>query len=700
MLFNRIDYEHWLDQHQLTARGCFQPLFEAIENAFNAIEEATTQNGRVEIVVVRDQSQLTMQFDAKDSDKVATPDRPIGFKVIDNGIGLDEENWTSFKTVFSPHKKVRGGKGMGRLSYLLAFKAVTIESHFQDESKTFSRRLRLSRDATKMNGAKESASHPSGTTVALDRFHDKLLTGCPKKADAIARHIVRHFFRRLTQITNIECMLRDTWDNSVIDLRKLCQDDFVFERAPETIKILNHDFQVTHVRCNSKVASRHEAMLCVGGRVVKEKPIPTFFTITSKPLETTGGESFFYVAFVEGEILDSWVRQDRMSFNLDEEDDKNALPDPEAEDRPSIATIINAVGQAARKFLQQVLSPLQEKHRQRIEDFCKQNVIYRPLLKHRFDELLKMHVGLSDADFEKEVASIYHGWKSDLQTRFNRMAKSVRENEAELDAYRTRYSEILAELSEMTFHELANYVVDRRAVIDFLWDRLRASPNGKFHDEDAIHDVFFPRRKTSNDVAWDESNLWLIDERFAYQQYVASDLEFRKHATLNSSSNDRPDIAAYYDKAFDLTFAFGEGEPFPSFTSVCLIEFKKPERTRYDEFDNPVAQVLRYIREIRKNGARLDDGHTFRVHESSPIHVYVICHLVDEVMEFLKSHAFVRTPDGDGVIFPVPLQNACVQFVSFEKLIADAKKRNDVFFRKLGIGELPSQQIVVSGSSR
>lgn len=690
MLFDRIDYDNWLNQQRLGTRSRFQPLFEAIENAFNAIEETKRSDGSVEIVILRDLSQKKLFPDGAEGETIASPDHPIGFRVIDNGIGLDEQNWTSFKTVYTPHKKQRGGKGMGRLTYLLAFKAVTIESHFQETDKTFLRRLELKRGAKMLEDAEfpvELDGQHCGTTVTLERFYDHLLQGCPKKADAIARHIVRHFFRRLNQTADVSLTLRDEWDDTAIDLRELCRREFVFEQTPESIQINNREFRVMHVRCRTTIAERHEVMLCVGGRVVKGVTLPPSFTMTSKTLETTEGESFYYVAFVESDVLDAVMRQDRMSFNLDEIDDQNTLPDPDADDHPSIATIVNFVGKAARRFLEQILTPLQEKHRERVSDFCKKNVVYRPLLKHSMDELLKIPVGLSDPEFESHVASIYHLWKSDLRNRFNAMAKTVRENEAELSSYRTQYTEMLTELSDMAFHELANYVVDRRAVIDFLDDRLRASPTGKFQDEDAIHDVFFPRRVSSDDVAWDESNLWLIDERFAYQQYVASDLSFQKHATLNSKSKNRADIATYYDRAFDLTYAFAEGERNPSFSSVCLIEFKKPERTTYNEVENPVAQVLRYIREIRKNIARLDDGHAFRIHEASPIHVYVVCHLVDEVMEYLNDHAYIRTPDGDGVVFHVPNQNALVQFITFEKLIADAKKRNDVFFRKLGIDD-------------
>ncbi len=40
----------------------------------------------------------------------------VGITVSDNGIGLNEENYVSFRTPFSQHKIEKGGKGIGRLS--------------------------------------------------------------------------------------------------------------------------------------------------------------------------------------------------------------------------------------------------------------------------------------------------------------------------------------------------------------------------------------------------------------------------------------------------------------------------------------------------------------------------------------------------------------------------------------------------------
>ncbi|MDC4207162.1 MAG: ATP-binding protein (plasmid) [Candidatus Manganitrophus sp.] len=79
------------------------PVFEAVMNAFQAVEERGGIGHRITIHAER---QLTL-----DSDKSA----PIeSFIITDTGIGFTDENYDSFQTVDSPYKASYGGKGLGR----------------------------------------------------------------------------------------------------------------------------------------------------------------------------------------------------------------------------------------------------------------------------------------------------------------------------------------------------------------------------------------------------------------------------------------------------------------------------------------------------------------------------------------------------------------------------------------------------------
>jgi C4-dicarboxylate-specific signal transduction histidine kinase len=96
------------------------PLHEAVMNALHAIQDrfgdrGIAEDGRIDIRVLREEG--------------GTSTGPIiGFEVLDNGIGLNEDNYRSFLTPFSMLKVKRGGKGVGRLGWLKVFKEIRIRS--------------------------------------------------------------------------------------------------------------------------------------------------------------------------------------------------------------------------------------------------------------------------------------------------------------------------------------------------------------------------------------------------------------------------------------------------------------------------------------------------------------------------------------------------------------------------------------------
>ena len=93
------------------------PLYEAIVNSIHAIEERRANDDRsfnpyITIEIVRDQ-QLIIEGQGIDY----SINDVIGFNVIDNGVGLDENNMRSFLQSDSTYKASIGGKGVGRFSW-------------------------------------------------------------------------------------------------------------------------------------------------------------------------------------------------------------------------------------------------------------------------------------------------------------------------------------------------------------------------------------------------------------------------------------------------------------------------------------------------------------------------------------------------------------------------------------------------------
>lgn len=686
MPWKNFDYVHYLQNHELQPSQMLQPIFEAIENGFQSIEDGSKTAPTVRIIIHRDVKRKSLTF-GTDGDKIGTPPDVASIEIVDSGVGFTSDNWKAFETLSTSHRKSRGGKGMGRLLYCVPFGKVEFDSTYIEGEKLQTRKFSLARTESgttppKINDA-VAALNPE-TTVRFTQPTAEFRSAFPRNADGLARRIVKHFFKRLSMSDLIKCIVIDSWKNESIDVGKMCREEFILQQESVPILYLGQQYRLTHVRVKSSAAKRHELLICGQTRVVVERDLGSKFIFQKRPINADDG-SCFYAGFLEGEVLERALREDRLSFNLPEreEDDDGQLGFEMNPEKPSIESLMDLVGDSAELFLKSFAEPIRDDRKKRIEEFCRRNPVYRPLLSHRLSELMRIPSHLTDQQFSEEVGAIYHRWKAETKANFATLTKSVRQNKEALANYSATYRKALRDLNELAFHELAEYVVDRRVVIDFLWDRLKSSESGKFADEDAVHDVFFPRRTTSADVDWEDSQLWLIDERLMMQDFVASDLPLNKHTLIESDSTDRPDVAVYHDTSFEAAYAFAEGQYLA--TAVTLIEFKRPMRDNYTDDENPIEQVFRYIRKIRASKERRIDGHIFKISDATPIHVHVICHIVDSLTEQMGRYTYVKTQDGQGMLLHAPLQNAFIQVITFEKLIADARTRQDAFFRKLGL---------------
>jgi hypothetical protein len=61
---------------------------------------------------------------------------------------------------------------------------------------------------------------------------------------------------------------------------------------------------------------------------------------------------------------------------------------------------------------------------------------------------------------------------------------------------------------------------------------------------------------TSDDVPYEQQNLWIIDERLSYHSFLASDMRLDSMGVLGNSSASRPDLLIF-ERA--LTFTEDEG---------------------------------------------------------------------------------------------------------------------------------------------
>lgn len=142
----------------------YTPLVEVIVNAIQAIEDKSSSDGIIEIIVERS----TQQDLEKGIRSVE------GFSIKDNGIGFIQENRNSFDTLYSDYKLAQGGKGFGRFTCLKYFENLIIQSVFEDEKGFKQRKFRMGKGNDiivdeEVSSSKETSSY---TIVKLENVKD------------------------------------------------------------------------------------------------------------------------------------------------------------------------------------------------------------------------------------------------------------------------------------------------------------------------------------------------------------------------------------------------------------------------------------------------------------------------------------------------------------------------------------------------
>ena len=245
------------------------------------------------------------------------------------------------------------------------------------------------------------------------------------------------------------------------------------------------------------------------------------------------------------------------------------------------------------------------------------------------------------------------------------------------EEYHAKLNDFLERANELGKSSRAEHVVHRKVILEFLEKSLQPNTEtGKYPLEEIIHKIIYPMRTTSDDVPYEQQNLWIIDERLSYHEFLASDMRLDQLNVLANNSESRADLFIF-DRA--LSFAEDEGV----LNSLVIIEFKKPDRTAYGKED-PVDQVYRLIREIKSGHFKDKTGREIKVQSDRiPAYAYVICDTTKQVETIAENKGMLCTPDNLGYYGYNPALSAYVEIISYTKLLRDAKKRNRILFDKL-----------------
>ncbi|MFC2002982.1 hypothetical protein ACFLV4_03440 [Chloroflexota bacterium] len=237
-------------------------------------------------------------------------------------------------------------------------------------------------------------------------------------------------------------------------------------------------------------------------------------------------------------------------------------------------------------------------------------------------------------------------------------------------------NDLVKHIQEAGSSDLTHYVALRKIVLEWLTELLGIKDDGKYNKEADIHNIIFPMKNTSETTSYADHNLWILDEKLNFTEYVSSD------KALDKKGGSRPDLLIF-DKR--MVYRGGNEKSNP----VTIFEFKQPQRddfTNQSTEEDPIEQIIRYARDIKDGKFKTPEGRDMYIDENTPFYGYVICDFTKKVTDWLYGiKEFTSMPDGQGYFRWFSNNKLYMEVLAWDKILKDAELRNKIFFHKLGI---------------
>lgn len=611
-----------VNQMRLPKSKALWPLFETIVNAIQSLEE--TKNCKKPLITIKANRIEFSQLNTAGEEEV---NHFKEFIVTDNGEGFTEKNYKSFLEGYSTLKIAKGCKGIGRFLWLKAFDEVRIKSIYMENNIWYERKFDFSLEHAinpedNRKEIKDAGEQSCVTEVYLSGFHTEY-------REKVALSLERY---------------KDT----------LHRDE---------ITIKGNHFLLYHMIVNEG-ADKHELHLCANNREVKSYDLSKFIPNLDKKIATET-QSYYYVGYIAGEYLDKAVNADRYEFIFSDTPLLNSVDEKE---------LTEAAVSYIAAYLCEDLGKIKDEKQKQIDDFVRyKKPQYRYLLNHRKDVYDKIPVGLSEERLDLELYKQEQQWEYDIAQQKVEIEEKQKASVTNTPQFMELFKEYCSSVTQLSQASLAEYIVRRKAVIELLAKALESKDDGKYSRESQIHSIICPMQIISDEVQFDEMNLWLIDDRLAYHQFLASDQPMKALPVLESDVPRRMDIAV-----FDKAISYSAEEDY--INAITIVELKRPQRDDLRGDDkNPISQVLRYVSDIKSGKVKKANGRGFGQVDNAAFYCYVIADITDSLIEDAEYAGLIRTPDREGFFGYNASKGAYIEVISYDKLVRDAKKEIKCF---------------------
>jgi hypothetical protein len=647
----------------------YTPMIELIVNAIQAIRILKPTGGRITVTIQRD----------GDIDLVERIAAVNGFIVEDDGIGFDQKHRDSFDTLYSGLKAGEGGKGFGRFTCLKYFERFNVESVFRDGDVLRARSFEMGVDNDIIINEEIFGTRETATGSKITISGPKTVKFADKSLDVIARVLVERLLPYFID-PKAECpsiLVVDGKDGGKVILNDyLTQENRQIVELnvenPEIVISAHDEFETFGIRVFKFYAprmSKSKIALVAHRREVTDVAIQAYISEFSDEFYDIADESgtqrdrnYVVKAYVFGPYLDRNVSLERGAFNFQRETDLIY--------GISQSQIEAKAAEAARDAMGPEIMIRKERKAARIEEYILTHAPWHRTLSQETDfSSLPMKPNPQEIELHLQAVKFAREVKTRAQ---------VQEilNSENLDTLHQQVADVVSSISQTSKNDLIHYVSMRKCVLDLFGKALEIDNEGKHQSEGDVHDIIMPRRKNSETLDYEQHNLWILDERLNFTDYVTSDLP------IDGGRTDRSDVTV-----FNRRMAF-RGDNQPS-NPITIFEFKKPQRHDFanpSSDDDPVEQIIRYVNQFREGKFKTPKGRDVLVSENTTFYGYVVCDLPRKVADWLLYQKnFTVMPDGLGYFQWFPNIRLYMEVLSWTKIHADAEMRNKIFFHKLGI---------------
>jgi hypothetical protein len=567
-----------------------------------------------------------------------------------------------------------GGKGFGRFMYLKYFNEAKIKSQYVENDVRKFRNFRFGKNDEIIVDEEtgEAKDKNTGTRLLLENIIDR--EQLDKGLDVIARKLVEKLlvFFVDTNFNIPQIILREQDNSEKIVLNNYINDNNAISKIGERkISVKSNVDSLEYlflVKVYKIYYSTQASKICLTAhnREVTETTLHTyvpefqddfFDEINDMP------KNYIIKSYVLGEYLNTNVSLERESFDFPKEATAiEFYPLSQSDIEKEVANVI-------KSFFKEDVKLRFEKKTETVRNYVNSKAPWHKIYLNDFD-FTNLPINLNDEKIELEFQKFK--FKKEQETRIE--IKEIIENEE--NTTKEQIQQIFSRVSQNGKNDLAHYVCNRKLIVDTFDNlRKRRESDNKAHLESELHNLIYPMGQTSETLNYENHNLWLLDERLVFSQYVASD------KIISKSETKEPDLIVFNEEIC----IYRNGENITT-SPLTIFEFKRPKRTNYPDEENPIMQACRYAEKIREGKYEMPEGlEQIKVSKETPVYIYVVCDLVDKIHEFAKGFSLTISPDSEGYFGFSSGFNAYIEVMSYRKLIDDAKMRNKIFFKKLGI---------------